>query len=300
MSESQLKLSDKFDGNNFHSMINPKKPKLFKGYPFFIAFIAAMQIICTVYSRRFVDFFGLDIGLGTLAFPLVLYAFQIVAEVYGWEYSRQAIWCNFFVNAVMTVFTFIGKFIHYSSFNHPSLAMAYTTLMDTVWISSAAWWFGVFFSDWLTVLFMCNSRSKFNGRFLVIRILLLHCFAEVVLLSGSLITLPYNGYSMQETYHVVTTAFIARTIISILLLPFARYVIYLVETKLEGVVTFDYHNKHSLFQMGVDDKRMVQFDAKDWSRLSEEKKKRMDINKIDLSYYDDDKLGIDKIFKNKK
>ena len=42
------------------------------------------------------------------------------------------------------------------------------------------------------------------------------------------------------------------------------------------------------------------FDAKEWSKLSADKKRRVDLNKIAFNYYDDDKLGIDKIFKRKK
>ncbi len=36
----------------------------------------------------------------------------------------------------------------------------------------------------------------------------------------------------------------------------------------------------------------MQFDAKDWGLMSAEKKKRVDISKIALDYYTDEKLGI--------
>jgi hypothetical protein len=54
----------------------------------------------------------------------------------------------------------------------------------------------------------------------------------------------------------------------------------------------------NVLHWNIDHKNTVQFSAKEWSRISAEKKKRVDISKIALDYYTDEKLGINKVFKN--
>jgi hypothetical protein len=63
-------------------------------------------------------------------------------------------------------------------------------------------------------------------------------------------------------------------------------------TKPTGSHIEDIINKH--------DKEHQEQMKEQWNRLSAEKKKRVDISKIALDYYTDEKLGIYKIFKNKK
>ena len=79
--------------------IRPIVPRNFNAYPFVIAVMSAIQMLCILYGRHFISVFGFNVALGNLVFtPILLYIFQIVAECYGWQYARQIVWCNFFVN----------------------------------------------------------------------------------------------------------------------------------------------------------------------------------------------------------
>ncbi len=76
-------------------MITPLETKQFKAYPFLIAVMAVMQMLCILYGRHITDIFGVGVALGNIVFtPMLLYLFQIVAECYGWQYGRQIVWCS--------------------------------------------------------------------------------------------------------------------------------------------------------------------------------------------------------------
>jgi uncharacterized PurR-regulated membrane protein YhhQ (DUF165 family) len=250
------------------SYIEPTQPKWFVSYPFMIAIMASVQVLNTLYGRRFTDFFGFTIGAGPLILvPILLYIFQITSECYGWQYVRQIIWCNFIVNGIITIVTFSFQYLPYSLFNHGDLQSSYTRLVDTMWVSAAMGWVCIFMADYVTSTLMCASRFQWNGRFMMIRMIMLHCVGESVLLSGYLVTMPFNGYSMPSTLNVMWQTFVARTIMSIILLPVARFVIWFIQHKLEKVVVFDFRNNFNPFKFGINPTDSVHFNADGWDKI---------------------------------
>ncbi len=265
--------------------IEPTQPKWFVSYPFMIAIMASVQVLNTLYGRRFTDFFGLTIGAGPLILvPILLYTFQVTSECYGWQYVRQIIWCNFVVNGIITVVTFSFKFLPYSLFNHGDLQSSYMRLVDTMWVSAAMGWVCIFMGDYVTSTLMCASRFHWNGRFVMIRMIILHCFGEIVLLSGYLVTMPFNDYSMPSTLYVMWQTFLARTIMSIILLPVARFVIWFIQHKVEGVVVFDFKNTFNPFKFGINPANSVQFNATGWDKIDAGK---IDLKKLAEAYSDE-------------
>ena len=255
--------------------IEPTQPKWFISYPFMIAIMACLQVLATIYGRLFFKMMGIDASVGNVVIlPIVLYCFQIVAECYGWQYARQIIWANFIVNGIITIVTFCIQYIPISSMTHEELKFSYVHLLDTVWVSAAITWVVVFFSDYVTSALMCESRFQFNGRFLLVRMIILHCLAEAILVSGGLIILPFNGYSMPDTLHIMLGTFIARTASSIIMLPFARFAIWLIQHKVEKVIVFDLRTGFNPFKFGINPSDSVQFNADGWDKI--------DAGKIDL------------------
>lgn len=282
-----MKRVEGYLGNVFaeseRSRVTPKRPKTFKGYPFVIAIMACIQVLEVVYGRRFVDFFGFTAGEGPLILvPALLYIFQIVVECYGWQYSRQIAWCSFFVSGVATAILFFFQFPHYSSFNHTNLKESYLQLIDTMWVSAATGWLCVFFAEWVSAMFMCQTRFRVRARFMLLRIAFGHCIAEFILISGYVITMPFNGYSWHDTAHIMYHTFMARTISSVMMLPLVRIVVWFIQNKVEEVVVFEYHNQYRFLKFSIDPSRIVFFDSEEWNRCPN--KKDLDIEKIALQY----------------
>jgi uncharacterized PurR-regulated membrane protein YhhQ (DUF165 family) len=254
--------------------VTPVEPRNFISYPYMIAIMSVLQVLAVMYGRKMIVFCGFNVAAGgLLLMPLVLYILQIVAECYGWQYARQMIWCNFLVNSTVVVITFILKFIPFSSLNHAGLQNAYSTLMDTMWVSALIWWISVFFANVTISVLTCWSRFNWNGRFVIIRAIMLHFSSEIILLSGFFITMPYNGYSVTETINFVKSAFIARTVVSMILLPFARCIIWYIQHQIERVVVFDYKQDFSPFKFAVNLHDAIQFDTKEWSIMPNTLKK---------------------------
>jgi uncharacterized PurR-regulated membrane protein YhhQ (DUF165 family) len=286
---------------NMQSIIKPVELKTFKAYPFVITVMVVLQMMSIIYGRKFVSVFGMDVFISSLIFvPLILYVFQVVAECYGWQYCRQIVWCNFLANGLATAILFCLKFIPSNSFTHGNLAFSYNNLVDTMWVSAFINWFCIFFADYTSSILMAKTRFIFKGGFLVVRIILVHLISELVLSLGVFISISYNNYDMHDAFRLIFNSICTRTGSSIIFIPLVVFTIWYIQEKIEAVVAFDTgRDSWNIFHWNIENKNTVQFDAKEWSRLSAEKKKRVDINKIALDYYTDEKLGIDKIFKNR-
>jgi uncharacterized PurR-regulated membrane protein YhhQ (DUF165 family) len=282
-----MKRVESYLGNVFaeseRSRVTPKRPKTFKGYPFIIAIMACIQVLEIIYGRRFITFFGFTAGEGPLLLlPSLLYIFQIVVECYGWQYSRQIAWCSFFVSALATAVLFVFKFPEYSYFNHNNMVESYSQLIDTMWVSAASGWFCIFLAEWVSALFMSQTRFKVRARFMVLRIALSHCIAELILISAYIVTMPFNGYSWHDTFQIMYSTFIARTISSILMLPLVRVVVWFIQNKVEEVVVFEYNNQYRFLRFSIDPSRIVFFDSQEWNSCPN--KKDLDIEKIAMQY----------------
>lgn len=271
-------------GNEY---IEPTQPKWFVSYPFMVSIMAVLQIMAVLYSRKFILFLGLNISEGGLLFlPLVLYTFQIVSECYGWQYARQIVWCNLLVNFLSAVIYSSSVFIPYSSFNHLDLKNSYISLIDTIWVSATVSSVFVFLSDYITSALMCWSRFYWSGKFIWIRIIALHILSEIILAMGGFISLSFNNFSFNEILYFILSSFCARTIISVIMLPIIRFVIWFIQHKIEKVVVFDLHARFNPFQFGINPTDSVQFNATGWDKI--------DSGKINLKkmseYYTKDSL----------
>lgn len=268
-------------------IIKPVELKTFKAYPLIVAIMVLLQMMATIFGRKFVLFMGFNVAISSLIFiPTILYIFQIVAECYGWQYARQIVWCNFIVNLLSTILFLIMKEIPCNSITHPDLAFSYEHLVNTMWISSAMSCIVIFLADYFSTSVMSYSKFIYNGRFIFFRMILVHLTSEMILSGGTFVSLPYNGYSLIDTWHIVYSTFCARTIMSVIILPFIVAIVMVIQRYIERVISFDINGASwNIFHWNIDNKHTVQFDAQEWVALSSTKKKQIDIDEIATQYY---------------
>jgi uncharacterized PurR-regulated membrane protein YhhQ (DUF165 family) len=265
----------------------PVKPKIFVSYPFIVSIMTLLQVMTVIYDDKYFVILGLNVSVGWfILMPVMLYLFQIVAEVYGWQYARQIIWCNFTVNLLMTVIIFAVKYIPFSSnLNHEDIKSAFIILMDNdKLVDMPLMLIAMLVSDLITSALMIWSKFHWNGQHVITRILCLHFVSEIIILSTSFIAQPLTGYTISETWSATKDCFIARTIIMIALLPFARYAVYLLQHKVEGVVVFDYKKDFKVFTFKVSLDDSAQFNAEQWYTLSPKMKKEFNCERSVLLY----------------
>lgn len=270
----------KLKGDQVH--IQTRSVKAFKAYPFIIAVMAVLQVSGILYSRYWIDIHNSHLPLGTLlCTPLILYIFQIVSECYGWQYGRQIMWINLIINLLFTLITFTVSFIPISNFTHIGLSTAYNSLMNTVWLSALMSAIAIFFAEYFATILMVKSRLYFHGNLVFLRVILIQCITEMVLLSTSFIIMPYNGYSLPELYHAMLQTFISRTVYATALAPISVFMIWVIQHYIEKVVCFDVNPDWNVFDWQIHDRSTVKISTKDWDALPKDLKNQ--INIVDVS-----------------
>lgn len=259
----------------FNDGIIDKKQYKAKGYPFIIAIMAVLQVSTILYSRYFIDIFNMKVSLGPLLFtPAILYIFQIVSEVYGWQYGRQIVWINLIINLLFTLISLVAREIPISSFTHEGLRVAYINLMGTVWLTSAGVGIVIFVADYLSSVFTAQSKYYFKSAKVFIRLIIVHLITELLLLSGALLQMPYNGYSMQQAYQSMYDMFMVRLVSSSILGIIAMVVIWVLQTYVEKIICLDIKPDWNLFKISIDGSRTILLDINTWSKASKQKRER--------------------------
>jgi len=264
--------------------IEPAVPKVFISYPYMIVIMAVLQIMTIIYGARDFLFFGFDVSAGWIfLMPIMLYIFQISAEVYGWQYARQMIWLNLLTNSLFVIITYLFQFIPKSKgIVHNDLQSAYITLMDKRYIAGIMMSIAIFVSDFVTSTLLCWIKVYFHGRYLILRLIFLHILSELIIISTGFILDPLKGYSLFEAWIFARDAFYARTICMFFLLPFARFTIWYLQNYVEQVMVFDYKDNFSFFKLSIKTSNAIYFNISSWKKTDV---KNLDVKKIAKDYY---------------
>lgn len=245
--------------NHGNETIEPILPKQFVSYPFMVAIMSVLQILTVLFGDQMFSFFGFQVSSGWIfLMPIVIYILQISAEVYGWQYARQMVWINFCVNAILIIVLSAFSLIPVSKFYNADIGYAYKTLISYEISSSITMLFCMFFSDFITSSLICWSRFQFNGKYLAVRIVILHCVAESVVLLGGIAGLMV-GISINEIWHFSVDSFLARSIVMLALLPVAKLVIWFLQHKVEHAIVFDLKSTFNIFNFKINSNDSVMF-----------------------------------------
>ncbi len=68
-------------------------------------------IVSNIAAVKLVSFFGITLTGGFLIFPFTSALINLIVEVYGYKFSRQAIWCGFILNLTYLLFINIVNII---------------------------------------------------------------------------------------------------------------------------------------------------------------------------------------------
>jgi len=250
------------------------KPKQFIGYPVIVAIMTFMQILTVIFGNKQILLFNtFSVSLGWIWFmPLIFFSFQIVSECYGWQYARQIIWINFLINAMLAVIMYIFNHIPpHPELNKSDIENAYYIFLQYQTIPAVTMLISMFVADYISSALMCWSKFHWRGKYLIFRIIVLHCVGELVIGSGWLIIGPFYGYTFQQCISDSLDSFYARSIIMICLLPIASIVIWWIQNRLEGVIVFDLNIRFAPFKFRINPDESVQFAADGWHKLEARK-----------------------------
>lgn len=238
--------------------IYPANAQYFGSYTIIVAMLSCLQVFVVLYGGHFFDIWGISVSTGWFfLLPIVQYMFQIVTEVYGWEYARQLVLANFICNGLATLIYFAFHLITFSLKygNHEPFIVAanlYNVGLSIKYMSALSLWIGMFISDYIICLLMSWSKFYMNGRYLLLRIAILHIISEILLQVGGIITDALRGMSMTDNIQLLIDSMVGRTVMMLLLLPVATWVIRFLQYKVEHIIVYDFKRNLSIFRLKID------------------------------------------------
>lgn len=126
-------------------------------------------VLANWFDPRLVSVFGLVTDAGTLIFPLTFLLSDLITEVYGYKFARQAIWCGFLFNALFLIYGQIV--IHMPSPSYQTNNTLFDTLLAInarIIIASAI---SYLIAEPMNSLVIAKLKIKLSGRYMGSRFL---------------------------------------------------------------------------------------------------------------------------------
>jgi len=139
-----------------------------KYFPFILVLFSSTWLISTISAVKIVNFLGLTLTGGFVLFPITSILSSLIADVYGYKGSRQAIWCGTMVNLTYVLFINIVNQVPASPYW--TLANEFQAILipqtRLIFASIIGFWLSGFISSY------SMSKLKIRGLELTSRILL--------------------------------------------------------------------------------------------------------------------------------
>lgn len=237
--------------------IYPANARYFGSYTIMVAILSCLQVFVVLYGEQIFEIHNIALSTGWFfLLPILQYIFQIVTEVYGWEYARQLVLANFICNGLATLIYFAFHLIKFST-NYANLepfvasSIMYNSALSAKYMYSMSLWFGMFVSDYITCLLMSWSKFQMQGKFMITRIAILHIVSEILLQSGAFVMDHFRGIPVSDTLHLILQSFTGRTIMMVALLPIAKYVIWMLQYRVEKIIVYDFKRELLIFRLNI-------------------------------------------------
>lgn len=246
------KVADKYGIDKIY----PASARYFPSYTIMVAIVSCLQIFTVLYGDHNFKFLGMSVSTGWFfLLPIVQYIFQIVTEVYGWEYAKQLVLCNFIVNGLASIIYYAFHLIPVFSQDYGDAAKWQVSLYDVglsvMYMRALSMWLGIFFADYITCLLMSWSKFEMGGKHMIMRVFVLHIISEILLQAPALIVDPLYGITLSSSFHLIIESMVGRFIIMLALLPVASWVINFLQYKVEKVVVCDVERDLSPFKFKI-------------------------------------------------
>ncbi len=204
----------------------------------------ATWIVSNIAAVKLVNFFGITLTGGFLAFPFTVAISTLIADVYGYKFSRQAIWCGLILNLTYLFFMNIINIMP----NAPewSLQDQFQKILvpqNRIFIASlVAFWGSGFFNSYIM------AKLKYIGISLAPRTTISLMITITVDLSLFFLIAFVGDTSSDVLKRVFLFAFIKKFICEIIFLPFMWLLIDKFK-QLEGYEVYDNKTDFNPFSM---------------------------------------------------
>ncbi len=206
------------------SLIN-KNLKPTKYYDIILAVFVSFLLISNISAVKIIDINGFLTDGGAILFPLTYIFGDILTEVYGYKYTRRAIWTAFFVMAVASITFLIVGWLPASADwpNQGSWNDILGFVPRIVIASLAAFLVGQFINAFI----LAKLKAKYGKEKLWIRLVGSTFAGELVDTTiFAIVAFAGTGFmSAQDMVKFILIGWIFKTVVEILFLPVSYFVI---------------------------------------------------------------------------
>lgn len=127
-------------------------------------FISVMYVtlllISNLMATKMTSIFGMVLPAAVIAYPLCFMTGDVLTEVWGYQNAKKVIWIGFFMQALLTTWTYLGIFLPYPEYFTGQ--EAYATIFGAVPRVTIASFIGYIFGE-LSNSWSLDLIKKFTG-----------------------------------------------------------------------------------------------------------------------------------------
>jgi uncharacterized integral membrane protein (TIGR00697 family) len=209
---------------------------------------AQALVVANWFDARLIALGPFVTDAGTILFPLTFIVGDIITEVYGYQYARQAIWIGFFTNLIVLLY---GQLmIHLPSpldapFNH----LFTTLLMQNLRICLASS-ISYLCAEPANAYLIAKLKILFHGRSMWFRFLLSTIVGASIDTTLFSMIAFYRVIPSQEIVVMIGTVWLAKVMIEIISLPFSTALAKKLKV-IEGVDQYDSNTKFTMWRWKI-------------------------------------------------
>ncbi|MBP9777559.1 MAG: queuosine precursor transporter [Rickettsiaceae bacterium] len=220
-------------------------------YPILLIALYINFLLLTVsLANRFFEIAGMTEPGGILVFPLAFIILDIVAEVYGYAYSRLFIWIG---AASEIIFSLVAVFItHLPSPEYFSLTNEYQLVFDPTIRFVASTLIATIIGEFTNIYFLSKWKLKFQGRSFILRAFCATGLGQLIL---SIIVdfLAFSGkMTMKELIVLILCGYLWK-MISLVIFLFPSFLIINKLKEIDKVDNYDVNVNFNPFRTFLDD-----------------------------------------------
>ena len=209
---------------------------------------AQALVVANWFDARLIALGPFVTDAGTIIFPVTFIMGDIITEVYGYQYARQAIWIGFFTNLIVLLY---GQLIIHlpSPIDAPFNHLFTTLLMQNVRICLASS-ISYLCAEPANAYMIAKLKIMYRGRSMWFRFLLSTIVgASIDTLLFSIIAF-YRVIPLQEIAIMIATVWLAKVMIEMISLPFSTALAKKLKA-IEGVDQYDTHTNFTVWRWKI-------------------------------------------------
>jgi len=207
---------------------------------------AIVLIMANWFDARLVNIFGIITDAGTLIFPLTFLFSNLITEVYGYKFARQAIWLGFLFNILFLAYGQIV--IHLPNPPYPTNNYLFDAILSINVRIIFASLVSYLCSEPLNIFLLAKLKIKSNGKLMWLRFLLSTIVAAGFdsFIFGGLAF--YYTLTKTELLNLILTMWLIKVAVEIIGLPASLTLTYKLK-RYAKLDIFDKNTKFNLFKL---------------------------------------------------